>query len=204
MVAFENMTQWKCFLSHWLTNRITALPLSTLGDSTGSLILPNRVLIKASHLLAPCCVPATLQYPPATSLINNMCWMSTFRDTAATTLISKAVIRRGVLLHCFKVRTLKPAFETIHICHWLEIIETSHVRCGFHRKRRSGLFVFVPKHLVHRCHCVYPINPLFLLGSMKLPCYVAASLNIVKTMHYFECRGWLSVMNLLLIKCNTF
>lgn len=80
MVTFENMTQWKCFLSHWLTNRITAPPLSTLSDSTGSLILPNRVLIKASHLLASCCVPATLQYPPATSLINNMCWMSTFSE----------------------------------------------------------------------------------------------------------------------------
>ena len=46
MMAFENMTQWKHFLSHWLANRITAFPLGTMGDSTGSLILPNRVLIK--------------------------------------------------------------------------------------------------------------------------------------------------------------
>lgn len=52
-MAFENMTQWKHFSSHWLANRITELPLGTLGDSIGSPILPTRVLIKESHLSAP-------------------------------------------------------------------------------------------------------------------------------------------------------
>lgn len=52
-MAFENLTQWKPFSSHWLANRITALPSGTVGDPTGSPILPNRALIKESHLLAP-------------------------------------------------------------------------------------------------------------------------------------------------------
>lgn len=36
MVTFENMTQWKHFSSCWLANRITALPVGTMGDSVGN------------------------------------------------------------------------------------------------------------------------------------------------------------------------
>lgn len=106
-MAFENMTQWKHFPSHWLANRITALPWGTMGDSTGSPILPNRVLIKESHLLAPL-APATLQNSPATLLIN-VCWMSTFSVRRCCHHPDfKGCGKDRVLLPYFKARAPKP------------------------------------------------------------------------------------------------
>ena len=157
------MTQWKRFLSHRLANRITAVPLSTLGDSTGSLILPNRVLIKASHFLAPRSASAALQYPPATSLINNMCWVSTCSERHRIYHPDSKGSGKG--RGCIALLQTR---DTVRICRWLGIIETYKIKCGFHRRKRPGLFVFAPQHFAHRCHYVYLINLLFLLGSMKL------------------------------------
>lgn len=111
-MAFVNRTQWKGFLSHWLTNRIIALPLGTSGDSSGSRISPNRVLIKASHLSAPLSAPASLQNPPAASLINTW-WMPTFGARHYSYYPDfQSSGKDKVLLHCFKVRAPTPTLQT--------------------------------------------------------------------------------------------
>jgi hypothetical protein len=56
--------------------------------------------------------PATLQNPLAASLINNMCWMSTFSVRHYSYYPDfKGSGKDRVLLHYFKVKVPKPTLE---------------------------------------------------------------------------------------------